>query len=237
MDEQQRLSVFQAQTRNVRALHQAWKHINRQVNVSILNGHDVAVEIGTKMLAVIYCALAEAVFSKLIHTPHGLSLGEIEQIKATAKAQGVKFGWAKCAELAIQRVDGSKHNHRPNVLKKLTTLIDKFIHDPSLIRNRLAHGQWSVALNGDNTGVNLGLTQEITALTVVELYRRRRSFERLAAVIEDLIESPNRTHRRDYWQHLAELEAAQIEMAGWTFEEKAAQLRAKKNLASPPNFR
>jgi len=146
MDEQERLSIFQAQTKNVRALHQAWKQINRQINASLLNNDNVSREINTKLLAVIYCALAEAVFSKLIHTPYGLTLNEIDQIKKVGK-RGVKFGWTKCAELAVRRVDGAKPNHPPNALQKLRTLIDKFIYDPSLIRNKLAHGQWRVALN------------------------------------------------------------------------------------------
>jgi hypothetical protein len=72
MGEQERLSIFQAQTKNVRALHQAWKLINRQVNASLLRNDKVAIEVNTKLLAVIYCALAEAAFSKLIHTPYGL---------------------------------------------------------------------------------------------------------------------------------------------------------------------
>jgi hypothetical protein len=229
MDEQQRLSVFEAQTKNVRALHQAWKHVNRQINSSMLQEDRKAVEINTKILAVIYCALAEAVFSKLIHTPHGLTLDEIEQIKRAAKATGVKFGWTKCAEIAIQRVDGAKHNHRPNVLQKLTAMIDEFIYDPSLIRNKLAHGQWCVALNSENTAVNLDLTSEIAGYSVLEFYRRRHSLEHLAAIIEDLVKSPNRAHRRDYWGHLSELEAKQRKMSAWTIEHKAAQLRAKKS--------
>src|ERR1035441_1866700 len=199
MDEQQRLSVFEAQTKNVRALHKAWKHVNRQINNSMLQEDGIAVEINTKILAVIYCALAEAVFSKLIHTPHGLTLDEIEQIKRAAKATGVKFGWTKCAEIAIQRVDGVKHNHRPNVLQKLTAMIDEFIYDPSLIRNKLAHGQWCVALNSENTAVNLDLTSEIAGYSVLDFYRRRHSLEHLAAFAQaGMLVSDTSTEGRVY---------------------------------------
>jgi hypothetical protein len=229
MDEQQRLSIFQGQTKNVRALNTAWKHVNREINDSMLQKNRVAVEINTKILAVIYCALAEAVFSKLIHTPHGLTLDEIEQVKKANKANGVKFGWTKCAELAVQRVDGAKHSHTPNVLKKLTAMIDEFIYDPSLIRNKLTHGQWCVALNRENTAVNPELTKEIAGYSVLDFYQRKHSLEHLAAIIEDLIESPNRAHRRDYWVHLSELEAKQREMSEWTIERKIAQLEAKKS--------
>jgi hypothetical protein len=216
MDEQQRMSVFQAQTKNVWELHHAWKHVNRQINDLLVHNDNKAVEVNTKILAVIHCALAEAEFSKLIHTPHGLTLDQIEQIKKIAKANGVKFGWMKCAELAVSRVGGAKHNHRPNVLQKLTTMIEEFIYDPSLIRNKLAHGQWCVALNSENTAVNNDLTSEMAAYTVVDFYRRRHSLDHLAAILEDLIESPNRAHRRDYWTRLSELETEQREMSAWT---------------------
>lgn len=229
MDEQQRLSMFQAQTKNVRGLHQAWKHVNRQINAALRDGDHTAVEINTRLLALIYCALAEATFSKLLHTPHGLSLDEIQQIRSANNSHGVKFGWITCAELAVRRVDGAKHNHQANVLQKLRNLIEEFIYDPSLIRNKLAHGQWHVALNRDNTAVNEELTSEISGCTAIDLYRRRYSLEHLAAVLEDLIESPNRTHRRDYWKHLAEMEAQQQQISGWTLERKTAQLRAKKS--------
>jgi hypothetical protein len=230
MDEQVRLAVFQAQTENVRALHQAWKHINRQTNASLLNKDSASAEINTKLLAVIYCALAEAVFSKLIHTPYGLTLDEIDQIKKAGK-QGVKLGWTKCAELAIRRVEGTKPNHPPNALQKLTALINEFIYDPSLLRNKIAHGQWRVALNTDHTAINVDLTKEIAGYTVVEFYRRRHSLQRLSSIIEDLIESPNKAHRKDYWKHLAEMEAEQSAMATWTVVEKTAQLRSKKSFA------
>lgn len=231
MEEQQRVAVFRAQTTNVRELEKAWGHVNRQINALILQKNEKSVEINTKLLALIYCALAESIFSKLIHTPDGLTLPEIQQVKAASNAHGVKSGWLKCAELAVRRVAGAKSNHGHNVLKKLSDLIEQFIFDPSLVRNKLAHGQWSVALNRENTAVNVDITKEIDEHTVVELYRRKHALEKLAAIVEDIIESPNKAHHRDYWVHLTELEAKQAELATWTFEKKVEQLFVKKSYA------
>jgi hypothetical protein len=229
MDEQQRISVFHAQTKNVRELETAWVHVNRQINALILQKNDKSVEITTKLLALIYCALAESIFSKLIHTPNGLSLAEVDQVKLATNARGIKFGWLKCGELALQRVEGAKSNHGHNVLKKLSFLIGQFIFDPSLVRNKLAHGQWSVALNRDNTAVNADISKEIEEHTVVELYRRKHALEQLAAIVEDMIESPNKAHHRDYWTHLSALEEKQKTLATWTFEKKVEQLFTKKS--------
>lgn len=234
MDEQQRVAVFSAQTINVRELEKAWAHTNRQINALILQKNQKSIEITTKLLALVYCALAESLFSKLIHTPNGLPITGVEQVKSVTNANGVKSGWIKCAELAMQRVKGAKSNHGHNVLQKLSKMIERYIFDPSLIRNKLAHGQWSVALNRNNTAINQEITDEIEAHTVVELYRRKHALEKLAAIIEDIIESPNKAHHRDYWTHITEFEESQKKLANWTYEIKVSQLFAKK-LRAPQN--
>ncbi|MDE1181508.1 hypothetical protein [Paraburkholderia sp.] len=229
MDEHQRVSVFEAQTTNVRELERAWKHINRQVNSLILQKNDKSVEVMTKTLALIYCALAESLFSKLIHTPHGLLIDEIEQVKRAANADGVTAGWVKCAELALKRVEGAKSNHGANVSQKLRMMIERYIFDPSVLRNKLAHGQWCVALNRENTAINQEITKEIESHTIVELYRRKHALEKLAAILEDIIESPNKAHHRDYWAHLTEFEEKQNELANWTFAKKVDQIFEKRS--------
>lgn len=233
MNDQQRVEVFRAQTDNVRELEKTWAQVNRQINLLILAKNQAGVQAHTKILSVIYCALAEALFSKILHTPKGLELDYIAQVKASTKAGGVKAGWLKCAELAFRDVAGEKSNHRHNVLKKLQALIEQFIFDPSILRNKLAHGQGAVALNSDNTAINPEITGEIQQHTVVELYRRKAALERLAAILEDVIESPDRAHHRDYWTHFAKFEDDQRRMSGWTMDKKVAQLFAKR--AHKPN--
>lgn len=227
MREEQRLEVFRAQTANVRELERSWKHVNRQLNGLLLSNNHTAVHINTKLLALVYCALAEATFSKLIHTPKGLTLDEIEQVKIATRSDGVKSGWIKCVELGMRSVQGAKSNHGPNVEQRLDRLIDQFIFDPSLLRNKLAHGQWSVALNRENDAVNVALTTELADIDVIELYRRKSALQSLAAIVEDIIESPNRAHHRDYWVHLDRFEQDQQEMANWTLAGKIAQLKEK----------
>jgi hypothetical protein len=231
MNEQQRLEVFQTQTENVRQLEKAWSHVNMQTNLLILAKATDGLVIHTKLLGLIYCALAEALFSKLIHTPHGLTLNYIDQIKTASDRYGVKHGWLKCSELALLSVQGAKSSHGQNVQKKLAELIKKHIFDPSIIRNKLAHGQWAIALNRDNNAVNKDITKEIENLTVVELYRRKFALEKLSRILEDMIESPNKAHHRDYWIHLVEYEEAQKKMSAWTMAKKEKQLFLKRSFA------
>jgi hypothetical protein len=231
MDQRQQLSIFRAQTVNVRELESAWRHLNRHINSLLISKNPVSVDVLTKLLAIVYCALAESVFSRLVHTPHGLEPSEIDHVKAIAGAQGVKVGWIKCAELALERVDAARSNHGHNVRKRLTQLIDEYIFDPSLIRNKLAHGQWHTALNREGTAENQELTSEIRGLTVVDLYRQKHALVKLSQIVEDIIESPNKAHMRDYWAHLTELEEQQREMKSWTMQRKIDRLHEKRSFA------
>jgi hypothetical protein len=226
MDNAQRRIVFEAQTENVRELNRVWVQLNRHVNFSLRQNNLYAVETDTKLLAVVYCAMAEAIFSKLIHTPFGLTQDEIRQTKNAAE-YGVKFAWRKCIDLGVRRINTSDPNHRAEVRQKVYGLVDQFIYDPSRIRNKLAHGQWKHALNSRNTNLDPAVTSAINSLDVIELYRRQDALRRMATVVEDIIESPNKAHRRDYSQHIAELEASQIKMASWTLQQKIADLKKR----------
>lgn len=230
MLEPDRHDVFAAQTENVRALEQAWKHINKTINAAYLNGDNSTAEIHTKLLAQVYCAFAEAVFSKVIHTPDGLTLDEIAQVKSKGKKNIVE-AWKKCVELSLRKVQGKSSGHVANTRQKIESLIDQYIYDPSLLRNKIAHGQWKVALNSHNTKVNSTLTSKVQAITVVDLYRYKQAFQSLFRIVEDIIESPNKAHHRDYWGHISQFEESQFEMSAWTVEKKITALKAKKERA------
>ena len=75
--------------------------------------------------------------------------------------------WKKCVELSLRKVQGKSSGYIANTQKKIVTLIDSYVYDPSLLRNKIAHGQWNVALNSNNTKVNETLTNKINAITVV----------------------------------------------------------------------
>lgn len=222
-------AIFSAQTENVKELKGAWTHINRDLNNSYLKNQQKSVSLETKLMALVYCALAESIFSKLIHTPRCFTANEISQIKAQTNSAGVQSGWLKCLQLSLQRVQGKNSGHVHNVNQDLNRLIKQYIFDPSILRNKLAHGQWVKALNRENDKVNEQLTQDIGNLTVVSLYQRKVALEKLSAIMADIIESPSRAHPRDYWSLTAELGEELQVMDSWTVEEKIRQLKHKRS--------
>lgn len=226
MNQDQKLEVFQAQVRNTRELDQAWKHLKRSINLDLISNNHTSARIHTKTLALIYCAWTEAVFSKLIHTPYGFDLDEIGQIKIAQRASIVN-AWNKCIELALAKVGRRDGSYIPNIRQRLQRLINEYIETPSLIRNKIAHGQWVCALNRENTSKNNELTFKIADLDIVKLDILKQAFQGTADIVEAMIESPERAFHRDYWPLLTKLEEQLQESQRHTLTEKIARLKSK----------
>lgn len=221
------LEIYKAQTTNLKSLENAWKEINKNINLAIVTNNDNLLKILTKQSILIYCAYAETSFSKLIHTPYGLSIDKIKQIKNISKRNGISQGWKKCIELSVQRLDG-KHNHIPNLKKKINELVDKYIFDPSLLRNKIAHGEWEIALNSEHTNINNDLSKLLNEIDIVKLTIYKNSFQLLIKILEDIIESPLKAHMKNYWVDITEYEENQKKFVTWTIEEKKEKLISKK---------
>ena len=232
MDNQSRLEVFEAQTKNVRELDKVRKQITRTINDALRKDKSALAKAQTKILLLVYAAWSEALFSKIIHTPYGFDLAEIRQIKKAQKQNGISEGWKKCIELGLRRIANSpKSNYIPNIQKKLLQISSVYVFAPSKIRNKIAHGQLQVALNRKNTAINHELTNKIKNLDVVTLTRWFKVQWKLSQIIEALIESPNRTFHRDYWVLTEQLENYLEETKNHNLEEKV-QLLKRKSVAS-----
>lgn len=220
--------IYDAQKQNIDELKNAWKHVNRTINDAYRQDNLVLAKFQTRILALIFCAYAEATFSKLIHTPYGLNSREIAQIK-NAQKKSIVRAWQECLKISTKKIASQKSNHIPNVKLEVNRLIKSYIEDPSLIRNKVAHGQWKVALNSDNTRINGDLTCEINNLTVVDLYRYRAAFDKLNDIMKDIIESPTKAHWKFYWGHINEFDIDQKNKKSWTISDKVESLKIKMN--------
>jgi hypothetical protein len=228
MNQATRLIIFKAQTSNVREIDKDLVQINRVVNDALRHGNDTTVHALTKPMALVFCAWVEANFSKVIHTPYGFSLNEIQQIKKVYKENGLERGWEKCIELGIRRIAGRKNsNYTPNIRQELKKLVSQYVVEPRLLRNKVAHGQWVIALNTENNAVNNDLTNALNALNVVTISRWFKINEHLALIVEALIESPNRAFHRDYILEITKLKEFILKSEDWSMEQKISLLRKK----------
>jgi len=177
------LEVFKAQTKNVQVLDQAIKHITRAINHALRVGDKTSAAVHTKILALVFSAWAEARFSKLIHTPYGFTPDEILQIKTAHQKNGLEKGWEKCLELALKKVPASQQSSEiPNKRKKLLEIIKEYIIDLSLLRNKIAHGQWEIALNRDNDAENSLVTDKLDKLDVIAITVWHQAYKYLEPV-------------------------------------------------------
>ena len=218
--------IFSAQCDNVKELSNAWIHINRTINKALIEDNKKLVSFQTRMLSLVFCAYSEATFLKLIHTDNKFSSDEINQIKKSGNSSVVN-GWKKCLELAIAKIDSKASNHVPNVAQRSLDLIEEYIEEPSLIRNKIAHGQWHTALNRNNTKINNHLTKKIKNLTVIDLTRYKAAFDSISIILEDIIESPNYAHWKFYWTHVTKFESEQKKMSKYTLADKTKTLKNK----------
>ena len=226
MDHDKKLAIYRSQVGNVRALESSIKHLRRSINFGLRSNQAPVVESFTKFYAVAFCAWAEANFSKVIHTPYGFNIDEIHQINL-AKVNGIGPAWKKAVEIGIRHLDARRGSFQPNTRQTLERAIDAYVFDPSLLRNKLAHGQWITALNRDNSDTNAEFTTLICELDLIKVDGWRVCHLQLANTVEMLIESPKKTFVRDWWKAVQDLKDNIESARSRTLAEHVAILKDK----------
>jgi hypothetical protein len=228
------LNIYKAQSKNVSELATARKTLSRLLNDALIRRDGAQVRVLTKLLCVTFSCWAEARFSKLINTPYGFTETEIAAIRfnGTGAERPVEDRWKACISAALAKVQGSGNSSEtPNCKQRLHRLLDRFVFHPSRLRNKIAHGQWDVALNSTHTAVNMDISEDLQLLDLLEVDLWFEVFERLAQVVEDIIESPEKAYRRDHWRYITEVEDLLDQRKTWTVETKREGLIRKKQQA------
>ena len=186
----------------------------------------------TKLYALFYSAYAEVAFQKLINTPYGFEQSLIDEIN---RQRNLEEKWVKCIELAFKHLDEKEKERKVNAgelankKRRIKEILDLYIIEPSHIRNKIAHGQWSVCLNNDCSNVNNEITVKISNLDFVQVDRLFSIYESFRQCIEDIIESP-KTHFRDYYDTLCKLEEYINKTKDWCLATKQKQLKSSSKI-------
>ncbi len=191
------------------------------INRSLKNNRMDEVETLTKVYALLYSAYAETAFLKIIHTPYGFSDDYIQQIQS---ASNLETKWLKCLEFATSNLNNK--GDVANKLKWLTCIMEKYIVQPSKIRNKIAHGQWKVCLNSKCTAENEETTEKILKLDYTNIDRLFNIYKLFSECVEDLIESPHKAHYRDFYSKYTELQDYIEKTDGYSIEKKKQLLQA-----------
>jgi len=228
MTNEEILELYKLQSCNVRKLNQVKNSLIRDINFYLRKSDDFQVEVKTKLLAILYVAWSEAQFIQIVYTPSAFYPSEIDEIKKIKKNNGLAEGWKKMVELALKKVGKwEKNSDLPNKSKRLGEIIENYINSPSVLRNKVAHGQWVHALNTDNTAENIDLTKKLAELDYVELIKRFEVHKSLGLIIRDLVQSPKKGFHQNYWVHITALEEYLDKTRNWNIESKKSKLSRK----------
>lgn len=227
MTRQEIYDLYVLQSKNVRRLKQVQTNLIKDINFYLKKNNDFQVEIKSKLLALLYCTLSEAQFIQIVHTPDGFTSAEIETIKS-AKNSKLEEGWKAMIDLAMNKVgDWSNNTDLTNRRNSILKIIDEFIIKPSVLRNKIAHGQWEFALNRENTKQNEDLTSQLSSLDVVQITKWFEIHQFMALIVRDLIQSPKKGFHNNYWVNLTSLEQYLETSKNWTLETKKQELLRK----------
>lgn len=183
----------------------------------------------TKLYALLYSTYSEANFMKMILTPYGFSQDFVDQI---TEQDNIKNKWYKCIELGFNvyqtKWKPKKNSEIPNKIQELKRIVDRYVVSPSVVRNKIAHGQIADALNSKQEKLNPDLTRELNDLNQVKIYIWFQVQNRLTEIIEDLIESPHKVHVNAYYVKMQNLNAFIIKTSNWNIQSKMNTTSMKK---------
>lgn len=222
------LKLYKAYVENVHELEIAWGICNKVLNSSISRNNQEEIRINTKLLAFIQTSLFENLFYKVIYTPYGFSDAEIKIINRVARKSNITDGWKKCIELGLNRVKRNDKGTYNNIKKKLEWYVNNYVLEPIQVRNKIAHGQWTVCLNSEGNAINNESTLKIQSLDCILIDKWKDGFSSLANIIEIMIESPKKHFYHNLYEVIAKHEAECLKKEKWTFESKKINILKKK---------
>ena len=228
MTDQEILALYMAQSENVRYLTRVIDGLNKDINLNIRKSNDFQVKIKTKILSLIYSAWSEAQFTQIIFTENGFQYSEICSLKEYKEHFGITNGWKNMINLALSKVgDVQTNKDLKGRLEKLIALVNDYIEEPSILRNKIAHGQWINALNRECTKTNDELSKKLDELDPIEINKRIAIHRYMGLIVRDLVQSPKAGFHRHYWTNIVNLEAYIDETKDWSFETKKKLLSDK----------
>jgi hypothetical protein len=194
------MSFYTPHCDNLKLISSAVKSVSRDLREYISNKDEQSVLIYTGILSHLINTWAEVSILKIIHERNAFNGTQISYIQNN----NLEMKWKKALEFSILKTYKIKNisalNPSSEEYKRynnLLSIIDNELLDSYQSRNRIAHGQWEYAFNGELTGINRDLTQKIRSENYIRLTHRYEMFKYLSQIIHDLsISKP--TFERDF---------------------------------------
>lgn len=192
--------VDKANRKNKAQLNKTLTQINRTLNQAIKEKKDEVVYFNIRFYIIIQVAWLEATLLYLLFHHEKQINRYLRTDVLSQKTQFEKWDYLLEHFLRKYYLNGktSKEfnlvNVSYNVLKRyeyLKNLLHEEVKDFIEIRNKLAHGQWSIVLNSDITGKNQELTTKVWTLSKKEIWHAKNIIVNFSKLMEKLIMSQN----------------------------------------------
>lgn len=229
MTEEEIKNLYMLQSVNVRELWKVKAGLIKDINYQIRKSDKFQVFMKTKLLSLIYSAWSETQFVQIFYTPDGFRYTEILKIQKCKKQKGIAAGWKYMLEEAMKKVGSTSENKDiKKRLQSLIVLVKKYIEEPCILRNKIAHGQWINALNCKNNALNEDITNQLSSLDPVELEKRFEIHRYLGYIVRDLVQSPKKGFHKHFWINIVNLEKYIKKTEKWSIETKENSLISKR---------
>lgn len=223
--------LYRAHVQNLRAVDVAFGRVIRELNSSLSRSDAKTSDALLKTAMLLLGAWAENRLRKLSYEPNGFSVAERERIGAALTQLD---SWKIALELGFRKRHALPNANLLTALpltprsyyRALTEVIDSELRPIVEVRNKLAHGQWSRALNSANDDFSPPLNQQLNSENAHSIKCKHRILENMARLIHDLV-AGNQAFDRDFDKHYRNLEMAKQDIAARSYTSWLAHMRSK----------
>lgn len=185
-------------TKNRRKVQIAISHLTRALNTAIRRHEQDSIYVHARCLIILWVALYENSMDCVLHSANKITFQERRDIIALPS---LNLQWIRLLEICF-----TKYYQRPSTsgLSKLSLGATNFLRYTEVrkiletdvagvieIRNRLAHGEWHIALNSDGTDKRQDLTTQIWKLGKKDVMYCEVLFKNIIELLNDLACSSN----------------------------------------------
>lgn len=223
--------LYKAHVRNLRAVDVAFERVVREMNSSLARSDEKTSNALLKTSMLLLGGWAENRLRKLTYEPNGFSELERNRIQgATSQLDS----WTAALEIGFRKRHGISHASLAVSLPltprsyyiALTSVLNTELRPIIEVRNKLAHGQWDRALNGENNDFSAVHNQQINSENAHSVKCKRRILESMAQIIHDLV-AGNHAFERDFDRHYQKFETAKRDIITRSCQSWLLQMRAK----------